>query len=138
MEQKFPVLYRRYALHEGSGGAGAQRGGFGLDYEIELLRGEARASFVMDHGRTGPQGVLGGGDGAVNRVEITQGGTVMVPEHLSKAQDIVLAPGDCVRVRTPGGGGYGDPRARDPALVEDDVRLGRYSAEEAARLWPRR
>ena len=43
MEQTFPILYRRYALHEGSGGAGKHRGGFGLDYEIELLRGSARA-----------------------------------------------------------------------------------------------
>ena len=54
MEQKFPILFRHFSLHEGSGGAGAQRGGFGVHYEIELLRGEARASFVMDHGRTGP------------------------------------------------------------------------------------
>jgi N-methylhydantoinase B len=138
MEQKYPVLYRRYALHEGSGGAGEYRGGFGLDYEIELLRGEARASFVMDHGRVGPQGALGGGDGAVNRVDVHRGGTVMVPEHLSKAQDIVLTPGDRVRVRTPGGGGYGDPVERDPAAVAEDVRLGRYSVEEAAALWPRR
>ncbi|NGM46566.1 methylhydantoinase [Rhodobacter sp. SGA-6-6] len=135
MEQKFPVLYRRYALHEGSGGAGEWRGGFGLDYEIELLRGEARASFVMDHGRVGPQGALGGGEGAVNRVEICRGGEVLVPEHLSKAQDIALAPGDRVRVRTPGGGGYGDPARRDPAAVAEDVRLERYTAEEAARLW---
>ena len=65
MEQQYPVLYRRYALHEGSGGAGTHRGGFGLDYEVELLRGTARASFVMDHGRFGPQGALGGGDGGV-------------------------------------------------------------------------
>lgn len=137
MEQKYPVLYRRYALHEGSGGAGQFRGGMGLDYEIELLRGTARASFVMDHGRTGPQGALGGQDGAVNRVEIQQGGAVVVPEHLSKAQDIVLQPGDRVRVRTPGGGGYGDPAARDPARVAEDVALGRYTADEAARLWPR-
>ena len=136
MEQKYPVLYRRYGLHEGSGGAGAQRGGFGLDYEIEVLRGSARASFVMDHGRTGPQGALGGQDGAVNRVEITRGGKVMVPEHLSKAQDIVLAPGDRVRVRTPGGGGYGDPAHRNRDLVAEDVRLGRYTEKEAARLWP--
>jgi N-methylhydantoinase B len=113
------------------------RGGFGLDYEIELLRGHARASFVMDHGRTGPQGALGGQDGAVNRVEITRGGAVMVPEHLSKAQDIPLAPGDRVRVRTPGGGGYGDPARRDPALVAEDVRLGRYSATEARALFGR-
>ena len=136
MEQTYPVLYRHYALHEGSGGAGQQRGGFGLDYEIELLRGAARASFVMDHGRVGPQGALGGQDGAVNRVEVIRGGVTLIPEHLSKAQDITLQPGDRVRVRTPGGGGYGPAAARDPALVAEDVRLGRYSAAEAARLWP--
>ena len=137
MEQTYPVLYRHYALHEGSGGAGAQRGGFGLDYEVELLRGTARASFVMDHGRTGPQGALGGSDGAVNRVEVTRGGVVSVPEHLSKAQDILLKPGDRVRVRTPGGGGYGDPKTRDRALVAEDVRLGRYTAAQSERLFGR-
>jgi len=135
MEQNFPILYRRYAIHEGSGGAGQHRGGFGLDYEIELLRGDARASFVMDHGRTGPLGALGGSDGAVNRVEVTRGGQTFVPEHLSKAQDIALQPGDRVRVRTPGGGGYGDPALRDPGLVAEDVRLGRYSADDATRLF---
>ncbi|HEX9857094.1 MAG TPA: hydantoinase B/oxoprolinase family protein, partial [Paracoccaceae bacterium] len=135
MEQNFPVLYRRYALHEGSGGAGRHRGGFGLDYEIELLRGTARASFVMDHGRVGPQGVLGGADGAVNRVEVLRGGEVFVPPHLSKAQDILLQPGDRVRVRTPGGGGYGPATDRDRAAVAEDVRLGRYTAEEAGRLF---
>jgi N-methylhydantoinase B len=136
MEQNFPILYRRYALHEGSGGAGQHRGGFGLDYEIELLRGTARASFVMDHGRSGPLGAAGGQNGAVNRVEVTQGGKTMTPEHLSKAQDIALTPGDRVRVRTPGGGGYGDPALRDAALVAEDVALGRYSAADAARLFP--
>jgi N-methylhydantoinase B len=135
MEQNFPVLYRRYALHEGSGGAGKHRGGFGLDYEIEVLRGNARASFVMDHGRTGPQGALGGKDGAVNRVEITRNGETFTPEHLSKAQDIALQPGDSVRVRTPGGGGYGDPKQRDPALLAEDVRLGRYTAAQSKALY---
>lgn len=135
MEQTFPVLYHRYALHEGSGGAGQHRGGFGLDYEIELLRGTARASFVMDHGRSGPLGALGGQDGAVNRVEVTRSGVTSVPEHLSKAQDITLAPGDRVRVRTPGGGGYGPAAARDPALIAEDLRLGRYTKEEVSRLF---
>lgn len=64
MEQKFPILFTRFALREGSGGPGEHRGGFGVDYEIEVLRGDARACFVMDHGRTGPQGALGGLDGA--------------------------------------------------------------------------
>jgi N-methylhydantoinase B len=131
MEQQFPVLYHRYALREGSGGAGKHRGGFGLDYEIELRRGEATASFVMDHGRFGPPGVLGGKDGRPNVVTVWQGDKAIVPEHLSKAQDIPMKPGDRVRVGTPGGGGYGDPMARDPEAVAEDVRLERYSAEEA-------
>ncbi|MGR6433053.1 hydantoinase B/oxoprolinase family protein [Rhizobium sp. PAMB 3174] len=135
MEQQFPVLYHRYALHEGSGGAGKHRGGFGLDYEVELRRGNATASFVMDHGRFGPQGALGGRDGMVNRVTVWQDGKPMTPEHLSKAQDIPMKPGDRVRVRTPGGGGYGDPLTRDPALVAEDVRLERYTREEAGTLF---
>jgi N-methylhydantoinase B len=135
MEQQFPVLYHRYALRDGSGGAGRHRGGFGLDYEIELRRGEATASFVMDHGRFGPPGVLGGKDGEPNSVRIYQGGKTIVPEHLSKAQDIPLKPGDRVRVGTPGGGGYGDPHERDPSAVAEDVRLGRYSAVQARSLF---
>ncbi len=135
MEQAFPVLYHHYALREGSGGAGTQRGGFGLDYMLELRRGAAVASFVMDHGRFGPQGVLGGADGAMNEVTVLRGGVAHVPPHLSKEQDIPLAPGDRVHVRTPGGGGYGPAMARDRALVAEDVRLGYYSATDAEALF---
>lgn len=135
MEQQFPVLYHHYALRDGSGGAGARRGGFGLDYLIELRRGAARASFVMDHGRFGPQGALGGMDGAVNEVIVWRGGQPYTPAHLSKEQDIPLAPGDRVHVRTPGGGGYGDPFTRPPAAVARDVALGYYTADQAAALF---
>ena len=135
MEQYYPVLFRRFALREGSGGAGERRGGFGVHYEMELLRGEARASFVMDHGRFGPPGVLGGADGAPNVVKIHRNGTTTTPEHLSKDQDITIRVGDRVEVMTPGGGGYGDPARRDPALVARDVARGYYTADEAAALW---
>lgn len=126
MEQKFPVLFRRFAIHEGSGGAGKHRGGFGVHYEVELLRGEARASFVMDHGRFGPPGIQGGKAGLPNVVTIHRDGTSFTPEHLSKDQDIVVKAGDRIEVKTPGGGGYGDPDARDPGLVERDRRRGYY------------
>jgi N-methylhydantoinase B len=46
-----------------------------------------------------------------------------------------MRAGDRVRVRTPGGGGYGDPRERDPSLVRRDVELGYYDGEQAARLF---
>jgi N-methylhydantoinase B len=135
MEQAFPVLYHRYALREGSGGAGLHRGGFGLEYELELRRGEARASFVMDHGRFGPQGARGGADGAVNEVVVMRNGESYTPVHLSKEQDIPLVAGDRVLVRTPGGGGYGDPFERAPQAVLEDVTLGRYSVEQARALF---
>jgi N-methylhydantoinase B len=135
LEQYYPILFKRFALREGSGGAGAQRGGFGVHYEVELLRGEARASFVMDHGRFGPPGVRGGGDGAPNVVRVHRGGETFIPEHLSKDQDIALTVGDRVEVLTPGGGGYGRAFAREPALVARDVARGYYPLEQAHELF---
>lgn len=135
MEQAFPVLYHHYALREGSGGAGQHRGGFGLDYMVELRRGHAKASFVMDHGRFGPQGVQGGSDGAPNIVTVWRDGCPHTPEHLSKEQDIQLEPGDRVHVRTPGGGGFGDPHKRNALAVTEDIRLGYYSLDQAEKLF---
>ena len=131
LEQFFPVLFEEFSLHEGSGGAGEFRGGFGINYAIRLRRGEATVSMVMDHGRTGPQGVLGGRDGGVNRVAIQRDGAIYTPPHLSKDQDIRIGVGDVVRVSTPGGGGFGDPARRDPASIARDVARGYYGAEEA-------
>jgi N-methylhydantoinase B len=135
MEQKFPVLYHHYALHEGSGGAGKQRGGFGLDYKLEILCNNAQASFVMDHGRYGPQGVMGGTDGQVNVVNVEQSKKVYTPIHLSKEQDIQLAKGDTVHVKTPGGGGYGSPFERNESLVLQDVKEEKYSIKQAIELF---
>lgn len=131
MEQRYPVVFERYAIHEGSGGAGEQRGGFGVTYSVRLRRGEARASMVMDHGRFGPRGALGGEDGGTNAVQAQVHGTEYVPPHRSKDQDIPLATGDTVTVSTPGGGGYGEPFARDPFDVARDVQRGYYTVAEA-------
>jgi N-methylhydantoinase B len=66
---------------------------------------------------------------------ILRNGSSYVPKHLSKEQDITLAPGDRVWVRTPGGGGYGDPLQRPVDAVREDVRLERYSLTEARDLY---
>jgi len=132
MEQYYPVLFEEYSLHEGSGGAGEHRGGFGVNYRIRLRRGEARASMVMDHGRFGPQGARGGEDGGVNRIRIFRGGSAYVPPHLSKDQDIRIAAGDAIEVSTPGGGGFGSPFRRAADLVARDVAKGYYTRDQAA------
>jgi hypothetical protein len=72
LEQFYPILFEEFSLREGSGGAGEFRGGFGINYAIRLRRGEARVSMVMDHGRTGPQGALGGEAGGANTVVVTR------------------------------------------------------------------
>jgi N-methylhydantoinase B len=131
IEQLYPVLFEEYALAEGSAGAGRRRGGFGVRYTVSLRRGEARASFVMDHGRVGPLGALGGTDGGVNTVLVRRGGQDYVPLHLSKDQDIPILPGDRITVCTPGGGGFGAAFERAPELVARDVRRGYFTALEA-------
>jgi N-methylhydantoinase B len=138
LEQFYPVLFEEFSLREGSGGAGEFRGGFGINYAIKLRRGEARVSMVMDHGRTGPQGVLGGAAGGVNTVQVSQGGKTYRPPHLSKDQDIEIGVGDVVRVSTPGGGGFGDPAKRKPEAIARDVARGYYSEAEAREKFGRR
>jgi N-methylhydantoinase B len=135
MEQLYPVLFEEYSLHEGSGGAGEHRGGFGVNYRIRLRRGEARVSMVMDHGRSGPPGAQGGGAGGTNKVAVIRGGVAYVPPHLSKDQDIAIRAGDVIAVSTPGGGGFGPPEARPAAALARDLALGYYAIDEARRLF---
>ena len=132
LEQHFPVLFETYELRDGSGGAGRWRGGLGVSYKVRLLRGEAKASFMMDHGRTGPFGMLGGEPGALNDISVSRGGVLSRPAFGSKGDGFELATGDWVLVNTPGGGGYGNPEDRPEELIERDVSRGYLTREQAA------
>ena len=131
MEQRYPLMFDEFALHDGSGGAGEHRGGFGVHYTLRMKNGSGHASFMMDHGRFGPPGVLGGADGGVNVIRVHRDGEVYAPPHYSKDQGIAIDDGHCVTVSTPGGGGYGDPLQRPPRLVATDVRSGYYTIPQA-------
>jgi N-methylhydantoinase B len=130
LEQRYPIRFEHYNLREDSGGAGKHRGGFGVDYRIRLLRGTAKVSFLMDHGKYGPPGILGGEPGATNQIVISQGGKEFIPEHISKADDVALNAGDWIEVRTPGGGGYGRPCERSDGDIARDRRNGYFSAAQ--------
>ncbi len=129
LEQRYPILFDHYRLRQNSGGAGEYRGGFGVDYQLRLLRGTGKASFLMEHGRFGPPGILGGEAGAPNRISITQDGHTTAPAHLSKGEDFRLQPGDTIRVCTPGGGGYGAASQRAAQAIEKDRRNGYFTEE---------
>jgi len=127
-EQLYPVLFERYAIHEGSGGRGEFRGGMGVHYRIRLREGSARASMVMDHGKFGPPGAADGEEGGRTSVTVYRNGVAYVPSHVSKDQGVIMKAGDVIEVRTPGGGGYGDPENRSTEAREYDRRQGYFSS----------
>ncbi len=131
-ERLFPVVFEEYSLRPDSGGDGRQRGGLGVIYRVRLLAGEARASFLMEHGKTGPHGLFGGNSGACNEIYIIREAGTETPLHVSKGADIAIAAGERVEVRTPGGGGYGPPAERDTAERGRDARRGYVSTPPPA------
>ena len=132
-EARYPVLFKRYALREGSPGAGRRRGGCGVIFEFQLLRGAATGSMLGERGRFAPFGVLGGGPGQRARHTFVLSGRDHRPAHITKDEGVALQAGDSLRLETPGGGGYGDPLDRPPELVARDVRRGYYDRAVARR-----
>jgi N-methylhydantoinase B len=131
LESHYPVLFEDARIREGSAGAGKFRGGFGISYRVKLRRGEATASFMMDHGRFPPFALAGGKTGAMTEIEVSQHGKITSPAHVSKGSGYAMQPGDWIEVRTPGGGGWGDPGERDPALIARDLARGYMTATDS-------
>ncbi|MGH9065360.1 MAG: hydantoinase B/oxoprolinase family protein [Acidimicrobiales bacterium] len=124
-ESRFPILVERLGLAVDSGGPGEHRGGLGYDKHVRVL---ADASFmsIADRSILACWGVKGGRAGGSFRVTIDPGGPgERDVDALADAEPV--GPGEVVRIRTTGGGGWGDPLARDPERVATDVRDGKVS-----------
>jgi len=122
-ERNAPLLFRHKRLNPGSGGAGRQRGGLGQEVLMESTS-ETPISmmFMAERTRVSAPGFDGGGDGGLGDVRING-------EAVNHRTRHILGKGDEVLVRTPGGGGYGDVRARSDTLHAVDRRRG-YVAED--------
>jgi N-methylhydantoinase B len=134
LESLYPIMFTQWALRPDSGGAGQHRGGLGAIYEIEPLGEGVTDVFLLgERGKFPPFGVNGGGPAALNRfVYETERGEA-TPPLVSKTTEVRITRGKKVRLETPGGGGFGDPKARDPERVARDVRLGYVSRDAAVR-----
>jgi len=108
LERLLPVRVRRYTLREGSGGAGAQPGGDGIDRELEVLE-PTTASLIAERHSSRPWGLAGGAPGAPGEHWLLPGGDEAQARLLGDKCTVELEPGDVIRVRTPGGGGWGAP-----------------------------
>ncbi len=129
-ENVAPVILWRKELKPDSGGAGRTRGGVGQIMEIATkgdLEFAVNASFDrIGHAPKGRESGLDGGPGVVTM----KSGKVLRTKGYQ-----VIPDGDRLILERPGGAGLGDPTARDPALVADDVRNGLVSAANAVALY---
>ncbi len=126
-ETRFPVRIEKLALATDSGGPGKRRGGLGYDKHIRLLR-DAFFVSTADRSILGPYG-LAGGMAALPYQATIDGGKPLPGMN----DDVPLRSGSLLRLRTTGGGGWGDPFEREPELVLRDVLQGRVSEEAAER-----
>ncbi len=121
------TLVEKRALLADSGGAGKARGGLGQEIVIRNDSGHPMTIFSMaNRSEFPPLGLMGGGDGPLRQHRVN--GEIIHP----KGQQ-VLAPGDRVTLREPGGGGFGPAKERPREMVIADIRNGFVTAEAAKR-----
>jgi N-methylhydantoinase B/oxoprolinase/acetone carboxylase alpha subunit len=108
LERSFPLRVLRYRLREESGGAGRHRGGEGIERDLEVLE-DVTVSLISERRVSRPWGLAGGEPGAVGENWLLPAGDEARSERLPDKCTVRLRSGDVVRMRTPGGGGWGPP-----------------------------
>jgi N-methylhydantoinase B len=123
-EVRFPLYFRHHEFRAGSGGDGQFRGGLGVSLDLILEADKpALGNTAGDGVRYGPCGMLGGQDGATHQYRLLSEGRE--PRVLrTKEVGIEIRPGDCLEIRSSGGGGWGPPSKRSPAAREQDREQG--------------
>ncbi len=151
-EHRYPVLYLHRGLEADSAGAGEHRGGLAGSWSRTLYGVAEAESLPWYMGRDfGTRGFAGGGEGTTSLIAVKHGTDVLTrladgpplygelagdEEVLSQQMPVhPIRAGDVVYVRGMGGGGYGNPKRRDPRRLADDVAEGALSAEAARGLY---
>lgn len=130
VEHSVGVRILDYSVRPNSGGPGQWRGGMGVRLIFEILAGSGRVlGRGMERFRFRPWGTQGGRHGAPMRVILNRG--TETEHELGRIDVLPVQAGDVLTVLMPGGGGYGDPYARDPKAVLQDVQAGFITVERA-------
>jgi len=128
-ESRFPFIVERLGLTVDSGGAGRYRGGLGYEKHLRMLK-DAHFMSIADRSILACWGVKGGKAGAPFQVTIDLGGPDEREVDALADAEFVKA-GQVIRIRTTGGGGWGDPLDRPYDEVERDLRWGKVSFDGA-------
>jgi N-methylhydantoinase B len=137
MEMEFPLRVERYELVADSAGAGKFRGGLGVMRDLRVLADEATVALRSARQAVSAQGLAGGGPGGLGAFIRNPGqpGEMRLP---STSSETPLKRGDVLRIVTPGGGGFGQPRERDPRAIERDLQAGKITAQAADTVYGRK
>jgi N-methylhydantoinase B len=128
-EARFPFRVEALSLAMDSGGAGQFRGGLGYEKHVRMLK-DAHFMSIADRSILSCWGVNGGRAGRPFQVTVDPGGAgEREVDALADAEPV--RAGEVIRIRTTGGGGWGDPLVRDPALVVRDVVWRKVSPDAA-------
>jgi N-methylhydantoinase B len=136
IESHLPLRILRYELNDDSGGPGRWRGGLGSIRDTQFLE-PGGFSIEGDGNKYPPRGLFGGLDGAPGSMILNPGtdAEVTLPSKIPYRKTVA---GDTIRTIRPSGGGYGEPRQRDPAAVAEDILDGFVSEESADRSYQQR
>ena len=128
IEAAYPLIVERYGLLPDSEGAGEHRGGVGLT-RVLRTQGDVQLTLSSDRGEVPPWGLEGGGNARTSKCEVIEpdGSVRPLPSKVTTS----VPSGRVIVTETPGGGGWGDARRRDPEAVRSDVASGLVTAERA-------
>ena len=132
-EASLPITFLSYGLRPDSGGAGKHRGGLGLVREFRLDAPQGVFAASLDRFTHQPYGLDGGAGGRAGRLLLRRAGEGQEQSLPSKVSDIAMRQGDVIRLETAGGGGHGDPAAREAAAIARDLAEGYLTADAARR-----
>lgn len=129
VEKEFPIFFLKYELRNDSGGAGEWRGGTGVERSWMLLTQSATLSILAERTKIAPWGLYQGKNGSLGiyMIKKKNGSSVKLESKCT----ININKGDILTVKTPGGGGYGNPFNRKKDLVLKDVLEDKVSIESA-------
>ena len=128
VELHYPIRIKRYELITDSCGAGKFRGGMAIRRDFEFPYADCAWTVLSDGRKFAPWGLLGGKEGSCSRFIFDPDGE---NRDLPSKCSIEVPRGGCVRVETPGAGGFGYPNDRNPEAVRNDLRDEKSSSTSA-------
>ena len=130
-ETRYGLKIEQYGFHHDDGGAGEFRGGKGVVLDYRVTADEVFLTYATSRSQRPPWGMRGGRDGSLNSVQVfRRDGSV---ETYDMCTAVRVVAGELIRLTTATGGGYGDPRQRSRSMVEQDLKNGFITREQAAR-----